>query len=136
MIKYIINDYKRAFNDVLIDFFTLILNDFCVADLMMNNLKSIKDFQADVSFDNNFVKNSLNIINRITIVEMNTSTFFKKAMFKSSIAMFVSVISFRFNKNKIDQFIASFVFLIIVAFTSDRLSFFNLRKSKQTIIYE
>ena len=50
--------------------------------------------------------------------------------------MFVSIIFFRLSRNKINQFIASFVFLIVVAFTSDRSSFFNLRKSKQIIAYE
>ena len=130
MTKYIINDYKRVFNDVLIDFFASISNDFRVVDLIINDLKLIKSFQANVFFDDDFVKNSSNTINRITIVEMNISTFFKKTMFKSSIAMFAFVIFFQLNKNKIDQFIASFVFLIIVAFTSDRPSFLNLKKSK------
>ena len=50
--------------------------------------------------------------------------------------MFVFIISFRLNRNKIDKSIASFVFLIVIAFTSDRSSFFNLRKSKQIIVYE
>ena len=134
--KYIINDYKRAFSDVLIDFFTLTSNDFRVINLIMNDLKLIKDSQANASFDDDFVKSSSDIINKITIVEMNTSMFFKKAMFKSSIAMFVFVTSFRLSKSKIDQFIASFIFLIIVAFTSDRSSFLNLRKSKQIIVYK
>ena len=103
---------------------------------MINDLKLIKDFQADASFNDDFVKNSSNIINRITIVEMNISTFFKKTMFKSSIAIFAFVTSSRLSRSKINQFIASFIFLTFVVFTSDRPSFFNLRKSKQAIVYE
>ena len=44
--------------------------------------------------------------------------------------MFASVTFFRLNKNKIDQLIALFIFLIVIAFISDRSLFFNLKKLK------
>ena len=61
--KYIINDYKRAFSDVLINLSISISNDFRAIDLMMNNLRLIKNFQTDVSFDDDFVKNLSIIVN-------------------------------------------------------------------------
>ena len=88
--KYIINDYKRAFNNVLINFSASTLNDFRATDLMMNDLKLIEDFQADVSFDDDFMKNSSIIVNKIIIVETNISTSLKIIVFK----MFVFVIFF------------------------------------------
>ena len=42
--KYIINDYKRAFSDALINFLTLISNDFRAINLIMNDLRLIKNF--------------------------------------------------------------------------------------------
>ena len=42
--KYIIDDYKRAFSDVLISFLTSTSNDFRAIDLMMNDLKLIENF--------------------------------------------------------------------------------------------
>ena len=99
---------------------------------MMNNLKLIKDFQTNFSFDDDFVKNSSIIVNRIIIVEINISTFSKIIMFKFMIFMFVSVMSFQLNESKIDQSIALFIFSIVVVFTHDRSMFFNLKKSKFT----
>ena len=130
--KYIINYYKRAFSNVLIDFSTSILNDFRAINLMISNLRLIKNFQTDISFGDDFVKNSSIIINKIIIIEINISTFLRIIVFK----MFVSVIFFRSSKNKINKSIASFVSLIVVAFTLNRSSFLNLRKSKQIIVYE
>ena len=43
--KYSINNYKRVFSDVLINLSTSTLNDFRTIDLMMNNLKLIKNFR-------------------------------------------------------------------------------------------
>ena len=100
--KYIIDDYKRAFNDILIDFLTSILNDFRATDLMMNDLKLMKDFQTNVSFGDNFIKSSSVIVNRVIIIEINISTFSKIIMFKFMISMFAFVTSFRFSRSKID----------------------------------
>ena len=122
--KYIINDYKRVFNDVFIDFLTLTLNNFRAIDLMINDLKLIKNFQTNISFDDDFVKNLSIIVNKIIIVETNISTFSKIIVFK----MLVFVISSRLNKSKINQLIVSFVFSIVVASTFNRSSFFNLKK--------
>ena len=88
--KYIINDYKRVFNNVLINFLILTLNNFRATDLMMSNLKLIKDFQTNASFDDNFIKNSSIIVNRIIIVKTNISTSLK---IKFSITISVFVIS-------------------------------------------
>ena len=124
--KYIINDYKRAFNDVLINFLTSILNDFHATDLTINDLRLIKNFQTNVFFDNDFVKSSSIIVNKIIIVETNILISLKIIVFK----MLVFIIFSRSSRNKIDKLIASFVFLIVVAFTFDCPSFFNLKKSK------
>ena len=67
-----------------------------------------------------------------SLYKTNISIFSRIIVFK----ILVFIISFRLNRNKIDKSIASFVFLIVIAFTSDRSSFFNLRKSKQIIVYE
>ena len=130
--KYIINDYKRVFSDVLTDLSTLISNDFRAINLMMNDLKLIKNSQADAFFSDDFVKSLSIIANKIIIVETNISISSRTIVFK----MFVSVIFFRPNRSKIDKSIASSAFLIVIAFTPDRSSFFNLRKLKQTIVYE
>ena len=98
MTKYIIDDYKRVFSDVLIDLSTSILNDFRTINLMMNDLRLIKNFQTNVFFDDDFIKSSSIIVNRVITVEINTSIFSKIIVFK----MFVSVISFRFNRSKND----------------------------------
>ena len=98
MTKYIMNDYKRAFNDVLINFFILILNDFQAIDLMINDLKLIKNFQTNVSFDDDFIKSLSIIVNKVIIIKTNISTFSRIIVFK----IFIFVISFSFNKNKID----------------------------------
>ena len=97
-IKYIINDYKRAFNDALTDLSTSILNDFRIIDLMINNLRLIKNFQINISFNNDFIKNLSITASKVIIVERNTLISSKIIVFK----MFISVIFFRFNKSKID----------------------------------
>ena len=100
--KYIINDYKRAFSDVLNDLSTSISNDFRAINLMMNDLKLMKKFQTNVSFNDNFIKSLSVIVNKIIIIEINISTSLKIIMFKFTILMLAFVTFFRFNKNKFD----------------------------------
>ena len=68
-------------------------------------MKLIKNFEINISFDDNFIESSSITVNRIDIIEINTSTFLTKAVvFKFSILKIVSVISRKaLQVEKIDQ---------------------------------
>ena len=44
IVVYILNDFKRAYNKIYFNFFALIRKNFRVADLMIRNMKLIKNF--------------------------------------------------------------------------------------------
>ena len=94
IIVYILNDFKRARNKTYFKFFASTRDDFRAANLIINNIKLIKNSQTNASFDDDFVENFSIIISRIDIIKTDTSTFLTRAIvFKLTISKIVSVIS-------------------------------------------
>ena len=90
---YILNDFKRVYSKIYFDLSASIRKNFCVVDLMIRNIKLIKNFQANVFSDNDFVENFSIIVNRVDIIEINTSTSLTRTIvFKFSISKIVFVI--------------------------------------------
>ena len=116
-----LNDFKRAHSKTYFDFSASTQENFRAADLMIKNMKLIKNFQANVSFDDDFVKNFSVIANRIDIIEIDTSTSSTRTVvFKSSISKIVFVISRKASQvEKIDRSNKSNV----VSYTVNSISF-------------
>ena len=119
-VVYILNDFKRAHSKTYSDLFALIQKNLCAADLMIKNIRLIKNFQTNVFFDNNFVKSFSVIVSRVDITEVNTSTFSTRAVvFKFSILKIVSATSRKASQvEKIDQLNKSNVFLSVINLVS------------------
>ena len=93
-VAYILNDFKRVHNKTYSDFSASTREDFRAADLMIRNMKLIKNFQVNAFFDDDFVKSSSVIASRVDMIEIDTSTSSTKAVvFKSSILKIAFVIS-------------------------------------------
>ena len=93
IIVYILNDFKRVHNKTYSDLFMSIWDNFHVVHLMISNMQLIKNFQINVSFDNDFVKNSSVTASRIDIIKIDILTFSIKAIaFKFSTLKIVFVI--------------------------------------------
>ena len=93
-VVYILNDFKRAHSKIYSDFSASIRKDFRAADLMIRNIKLIKNFQANALFDDDFVENFSVIASRANIIKIDTSTPSTRAIvFKFSISKIVSVTS-------------------------------------------
>ena len=91
---YILNNFKRAHNKTYSDLFGSIRKSFRVADLMIRNMKLIKNSQVNVFSDDNFVENFSIIVNRVDIIEVDISTSSTRAVvFKFSISKIVFVTS-------------------------------------------
>ena len=91
---YIINDFKRVYNKIYFNLFVSIRKNFRAADLMIKSIKLIKNFQANIFFNDDFVKNFSITVNKIDIIEINTSTFSTRIIvFKFSILKIVFVTS-------------------------------------------
>ena len=71
---YILNNFKHAHNKIYSDFFTSTRKNLRVADLIIRNMNLIKNFQANVSSDDDFVKSFSVTANRIDIIETDTPT--------------------------------------------------------------
>ena len=56
---YILNDFKRAYSKVYVAFDTSIEEDLDAINLMINDMRLIKLFLANISFDDNFVESKL-----------------------------------------------------------------------------
>ena len=102
---YILNNFKRAYSKIYSDLFTLIQEDLRAADLMIKDIKLIKNFQTNTSFDDNFVENSSVTVNRVDIIKINISTFSARAIvFKFSISKIAFVTSRKTSQvERIDQ---------------------------------
>ena len=91
---YILNDFKRVHSKIYFDLFASTYKNFRAADLIIRNIKLIKNFQANVSFDDDFVENFSIIASRIDIIKIDTSTSSTRVViFKFSILKIVFVIS-------------------------------------------
>ena len=127
---YILNDFKRVHSKTYSDFSASIRKDFRAADLIIKNVKLIKNFQVNAFFDDDFVKNFSVTASRIDIIETDISTFsIRTIVFKSSISKIASVTSRKTSQvEKIDQSNKSNVVLFIVNSVSSQVRFFNLDK--------
>ena len=130
IVVYILNDFKRAYSKTYSDFSISTQKNFCAANLMIRNMKLIKNFQINAFFDDDFVKSSSIIASRIDIIEINISTFSTRAVvFKFSILKIVSVISRKTSQvERIDQLNKSNVVSSAVNSVSSQIQFFNLNK--------
>ena len=91
---YILNNFKRAHSKIYFDLSTSTRKNFRIIDLMIRNIKLIKNSQANVSFDDDFIENSLVIVSRIDIIETDISISSTRAIvFKFSISKIAFVIS-------------------------------------------
>ena len=91
---YILNDFKRVHSKTYFDFFASTWKDFRAVDLMIRNMKLIKNFQINVFFDDDFVENSSIIVSRVDIIKTDTSISSTKAVvFKFSILKIAFIIS-------------------------------------------
>ena len=89
---YILNDFKRAHSKTYSDLSASTRENFRAADLMIRDMKLIKNSQTNVSFDNDFVENSSVTASRVDTTKVNTSTFSTRAIvFKFSISKIASV---------------------------------------------
>ena len=94
IIIYILNDFKHVYNKTYFDLSVSIGKDLRAADLMIKNMKLIKNFQANAFFNNDFVKSFSITVNKINIIKIDTSTSLTRAVvFKSSILNIVFIIS-------------------------------------------
>ena len=93
-VVYILNEFKRVHSKIDVDFSASTEKNFRAIDLIIKNIKLIKNFQANVFFDNDFVESSSIIISRVDIIEADTSTSLTRiVVFKFSILKIVSVTS-------------------------------------------
>ena len=115
------NDFKRAHSKIYSDFSAPIQEDFRAADLMIKNIKLIKNFQANAFSDDDFVKNFSVTASRVDIIEIDTSTLSTRAVvFKFSILKVASVTSRKASQvERIDQLSKSSV----VSFAVNSISF-------------
>ena len=70
---YILNDFKRVHSKIYYDCSASTQENFRVADLMIRKIKLIKNFQINLSFDDDFVKSSSITASRIDIIKINIS---------------------------------------------------------------
>ena len=93
-VVYILNDFKRAHSKTYSDLSASIQKNFRVVNLMIKDMKLIKNSQVNVSSDDDFVKSSSVTASRVDITEINTSTpSTRTVVFKFSISKIVFVIS-------------------------------------------
>ena len=77
---YILNNFKRTYNKIYSDLSASIWKDFRAVDLMIKDIKLIKNFQANVFSDDDFIKNFLVTVKKINIIKIDISTFSIRAI--------------------------------------------------------
>ena len=104
-VVYILNDFKRAHSKAYFDLSASTRENLRAVDLMIKNMKLIKNFQANVFSDDDFVKSFSVIVSKVDIIKIDTSTSSTRAVVsKFSISKIVSVISRKTSQvEKIDQ---------------------------------
>ena len=129
-VVYIFNDFKCVHNKTYSDFFASTRENFRAADLMIRDINLIKKFWANVFFDDDFVESFSVIVNRIDIIEIDTSISSTRAVvFKFSILKIASVISRKTSYvEKINQLNKSSVVSSAINSGSFQIRFFNLDK--------
>ena len=127
---YILNDFKRVHSKTYFDFSASTQKNFHAADLIIRNMKLIKNFQANVSFNDDFVKSSSVTANKVHITEINISTSSTRAIvFKFLILKIVFVTSRKTSQiERINQLNKSNVLSSAVNSISFQIQFFNSEK--------
>ena len=99
------NDFKRAHSKTYSDLFALTREDLRAADLMIRDMRLIKNFQTNAFFDNDFVESFSVTVSRVDIIETDISTPSARAIvFKFSISKIASVTSRKASQaERIDQ---------------------------------
>ena len=127
---YILNDFKHVHNKIYVDFSTSTRKNLRVADLMIRDIKLIKNFQTNFFFNDDFVESFSITASKVDIIEINISTSSAKAVvFKFSISKIVSVTSCKTSQvEKTDQLNKSNVVSSVVNSVLFYVQFFNLNK--------
>ena len=135
---YILNDFKRIHSKTYSDFFASIRKNLRVTDLMIRDMKLIKNFQAKVFSNDDFVKNSSITVSRVDTIEIDTSTSSARTIvFKFSISKIVFATSRKTSQiKKIDQLNKSNVVSSIINSVSSQVPFFNLDKKNIRFFYQ
>ena len=91
---YILNDFKRVHSKTYFDLSASTRKNLRAADLMIENMRLIKNFQAKASFNDDFVESFSVTVSRVDITETDTSTSSARAVvFKFLISKIVFVTS-------------------------------------------
>ena len=127
---YILNDFKRAHSKAYVDFSASTRADLRAVDLMIRSIKLMKNSQANVSFDEDFVENFLITASRVDITETDTSIFSAKAVV---LEFFISKTAFITSRKasrseKISQFSKLSIFSSAINSISSQVRFFSLVK--------
>ena len=127
---YILNDFKRAHSKIYSDLSASTRKNLRAADLMIRDMRLIKNFQANTFFDDDFVKSFSVTASRVDIIEIDTSISSARAiLFKFLILKIISVTSRKVSQvEKIDQLSKSNVVSSAVNSISFQIQFFNLNK--------
>ena len=92
-VVYILNDFKRVHNKTYSDFFASTRKNLRAVNLMIRNMKLIKNFQANAFFNDDFVKSSSITASKVDIIKIDISISLTRAVvFKFSISKIVFVI--------------------------------------------
>ena len=104
-VVYILNKFKRVYSKIYFNLSASIQKIFRVVDLIIKDMRLIKNFQANIFFDDNFVKSSSVTASRIDIIKIDTSISLTRAVvFKFSILKIAFVILHKTSQvEKIDQ---------------------------------
>ena len=127
---YILNDFKHVHSKVYFNFSASIRKNFRAADLIIKDIRLIKNSQINAFFDDDFVENFSVTANRIDITEINTSISSTRAVvFKFLISKIVFVTSRKASQvERINQLNKSNVVSSAVNSVSFQIQFFNLDK--------
>ena len=91
---YILNDFKRVHSKIYVHLSVSTRKNFHAADLMIRNIKLIKNFQTNISFDDDFVKNFSITVSRIDIIKTDISiSSTRTVVFKFSILKILFITS-------------------------------------------
>ena len=98
---YILNDFKRAHSKIYFNFFASTRKNLRVTDLMIRDIRLIKNFQINVFFDDNFVESFSITASRADIIKINIFiSSIRAVVFKFLISKIVSVISRKTSQAK------------------------------------
>ena len=93
-VVYTLNNFKRAHSKIYSDLFASIQKNFRAADLMIRDMRLIKNSQTNAFSDDDFVENFSITASRVDIIKIDTSTSSTRIIvFKFLISKIVFIIS-------------------------------------------